>query len=309
MSASDKRRKSRRFPEWMKKRIPASGTIQEVRSLLNDLQLPTVCQSARCPNLCECFSKGTATFMILGDHCTRDCRFCAVPHGELPPPDPTEPERLAEAAERMKLRHVVVTSVTRDDLPDGGAAHFRDTILAIRARHKCTIEVLTPDFQGNQESIACVAHARPDVFNHNIETVRRLYPTVRPDADYDRSLQFLAEAKRREPSLATKSGIMVGLGEKEEEVIELLADLRSVGCDFITIGQYLQPTADHLPIDRFVTPEEFDRYEVAGMDMGFNAVFSGPFVRSSYQAGHMLSGSQGDDEDACNCSSPENLAK
>jgi lipoic acid synthetase len=290
----------------MKKRIPTTGATERVRALLRDLRLPTVCQSARCPNLCECFAKGTATFMILGDCCTRDCGFCAVPHGKPPPPDPTEPARLAEAVAQMKLRHVVVTSVTRDDLPDGGAAHFAATIRAVRDLERgCTIEVLTPDFQGARDAVARVVRARPDVYNHNLETVRRLYPTVRPAADYDRSVALLAEIKRRDRSVAAKSGIMVGVGEREDEVLGLMADLRAVGCDVLTIGQYLQPTERHLPIDRFVTPEEFARYEVRGGEMGFRAVLAGPFVRSSYRAGCLLddarraaSGPRADEDDA-----------
>ncbi len=278
----------RRFPEWMKKRVPASGTIEEVRDLLKELSLPTVCQSARCPNQCECFAAGTATFMILGDRCTRDCRFCAVPHGPSGPPDPTEPERLAEAAARLKLRHVVVTSVTRDDLPDGGASHFRETIHALRRRLDCTVEVLTPDFRGDADAIACVARARPDVFNHNLETIARLYPIARPDAHYDRSLQLLAEVKRIEPEATTKSGLMVGLGETMEETLGAMRDLRAVHCDLLTIGQYLQPTPDHVEIARFVTPDEFAELEARGREMGFAAVASGPFVRSSYHAGEMM---------------------
>ena len=294
--------RKKRFPEWMKKRVPASGTIEEVRDLLKELSLPTVCQSARCPNQCECFAAGAATFMILGDHCTRDCRFCAVPHGPLGPPDPSEPERLAEAAARLKLRHVVVTSVTRDDLPDGGAGHFRDTIRVLRRRLDCTVEVLTPDFRGNRDAIACVARARPDVFNHNLETIARLYPIARPEADYDRSLQLLAEVKRIEPETTTKSGLMAGLGETMEETLGAMRDLRAVHCDLLTIGQYLQPTQDHVEISRFVTPEEFTELEVWGREMGFTAVASGPFVRSSYHAGEMLASVAPDDAEEARAS-------
>ena len=288
MSGKVKKSKARRFPSWMKKRIPAAGALEEVRDLLKDLRLPTVCQTARCPNLCECFATRTAAFMILGDHCTRDCRFCAVPHGESGPPDPAEPDRLAEAVARLGLHHVVVTSVTRDDLPDGGAEHFRKTILTLREKLDCRVEVLTPDFQGNVAAITRVAEARPDVFNHNLETVSRLYPTVRPAAVYRRSLGLLRHVKQITPDVTTKSGLMVGIGESFEEVIEAMADLRAVGCDFLTIGQYLQPTPEHLPIARFVTPDEFRKLERRGLEMGFAAVASGPFVRSSYHAGELL---------------------
>ena len=292
MSDAQTVRTKRRFPEWMKKRVPASSAIQSVRDLLKDLRLPTVCQSARCPNLCECFAQGTATFMILGDHCTRDCRFCAVPHGEMGAPDPTEPARLAEATAQLKLSHVVITSVTRDDLPDGGAEHFRNTILELRRRLDCTIEVLTPDFQGDREAIARVATARPDVFNHNVETIERLYPVARPAANYERSIRFLEQVKEIEPCVATKSGLMVGLGEAFDEVLGVMRDLRAVQCDFLTIGQYLQPTPEHLPIAQFVTPDTFAEYEKQGREMGFKAVASGPFVRSSYHAGDLLEGSR-----------------
>lgn len=293
---------TRRLPPWLRVSYRGGGAREEVRSLLRSLNLHTVCQSAQCPNLCQCWQRGTATFMILGDSCTRDCRFCAVPHGPLGPPDPSEPERLAEAAARLKLRHVVVTSVTRDDLPDGGAGHFRDTIRVLRRRLDCTVEVLTPDFRGNRDAIACVARARPDVFNHNLETIARLYPIARPEADYDRSLQLLAEVKRIEPETTTKSGLMAGLGETMEETLGAMRDLRAVHCDLLTIGQYLQPTQDHVEISRFVTPEEFTELEVWGREMGFTAVASGPFVRSSYHAGEMLASVAPDDAEEARAS-------
>lgn len=277
-----------RFPEWLRKRIPSEGMGEEVRGLLHELRLSTVCQSAHCPNQCECFAKGTATFMILGDTCTRNCRFCAVNHGPCSPLDPDEPKRVAEAAVRLKLRYVVITSVTRDDLPDGGAAHFKETVLALRRRMECRIEILTPDFQGNAAAIDLAASARPDVFNHNIETVPRLYPTVRPSADYRRSLALLKRIKDVHPGIATKSGIMVGLGELRDEVESAMRDLREAGCDILTVGQYLSPSASHLPVTAFITPDEFKYYEALGMQLGFDAVAAGPFVRSSYHAGEVF---------------------
>jgi len=285
VTTSDTPTRRQRFPPWLKKRIPPPGSLERVRGLLGELNLATVCQSARCPNLCECFARGTATFMILGDRCTRDCGFCAVAHGDPAPPDPAEPGRVAEAAARLGLSHVVVTSVTRDDLPDGGAEQFRCTILSLRERSNCTIEVLTPDFRGEANALAAVLSAQPDVFNHNVETVARLYPTVRPGADYRRSLDLLARAKETSATLITKSGFMVGLGERPEEVTTLLRELRSAGCDCVTIGQYLRPTPSHLPVERFVPPAEFAEYEAAAHALGFRYVASGPFVRSSYHAG------------------------
>ena len=278
-----------KFPPWLKKRLGPGGETARVRELLKGLRLATVCQSARCPNLCECFAQGTATFMILGDVCTRDCRFCAVSHGAVAAPKPSEPQRVAAAAERLNLRHVVVTSVTRDDLPDGGAGEFRKTILALRERLECTIEVLTPDFKGNVAAIESVASARPDVYNHNVETVPRLYPIVRPAANYRRSLDLLHYVKRNYPEVRTKSGIMVGLGETREEALQAFKDLRGVGCDMLTVGQYLQPTPGHLPVRRYVTPEEFSDYERQAREMGFAGVACGPFVRSSYHAGDLMS--------------------
>ena len=290
MTQTAKRSPRRRFPEWLKKRVPAAGMSGEVRRILKDLSLVTVCQSARCPNIGECFACGTATFMLLGDRCTRNCRFCAVPHGQPPQPDPGEPARVAEAAAKLKLRHVVVTSVTRDDLPDGGADHFRKTILALHAKTDARIEVLTPDFKGDPAAVETVLSARPDVFNHNVETVRRLYDAVRPDADYDRSLQILRHARRIAPEIATKSGLMLGLGERVEEILETMRHMRDAGCGFLTLGQYLQPTPDHHPIARFVTPGEFADLEDQGLKMGFAAVASGPFVRSSWHAGDLFEG-------------------
>jgi len=283
-----------KFPPWLRKRVPAAGQMEHVRDLLRDLNLATVCQSARCPNLCECFSRGTATFMILGRVCTRNCRFCAVAHGPAAPPDPEEPGHVAEATARLNLSHVVITSVTRDDLPDGGADHFHRTVKAVRERHDCTIEILTPDFRGDAAAIDRASAARPDVYNHNVETVPRLYSSVRPDADYRQSLDLLARAKNNSPDSATKSGIMVGLGERAEEIEAVLRDLRAVGCDLLTVGQYLQPTPDHHAVARYVTPEEFAEYEKLALTLGFAGVASGPFVRSSYRAGRMLDDFRGE---------------
>ena len=277
-----------KFPPWLKKRLPSDGAAAHVSKLLSNLRLATVCQSAHCPNLCECFSHGTATFMILGDRCTRNCGFCAVPYGNCEPPESDEPERVAEAAAELKLRHVVVTSVTRDDLPDGGAEQFRKTICALRKRMHCVIEVLTPDFKGDAAAIERVASAGPDVYNHNIETVPRLYSVVRPAAIYRRSLDLLEQVKSNHPQMLTKSGIMVGLGETGEEVLETFKDLREAACDLLTVGQYLRPTPEHLPVVEFVRPEIFAEYEKSARDMGFLGAACGPFVRSSYHAGEMF---------------------
>jgi lipoyl synthase len=272
-------------PPWLKRRLPSGPVYEQVRALLKKGHLHTVCQEARCPNVWECFSQKTATFLILGDRCTRNCGFCAVAHGPEGPPDPNEPSRIAEAVQQMALQYVVVTSVTRDDLPDGGAGVFADTIRHIRQRVPGTrIEVLTPDFLGNTDAIKKVIFAKPDVFNHNIETVPRLYPIVRPQADYQRSLKVLEIAKEIDPNMITKSGIMLGLGETETEIIETFRDLLSAGCNMLTIGQYLQPTKQHLPVKRFVPPEQFQQLRDNAMEMGFDEVASGPFVRSSYHA-------------------------
>lgn len=275
----------KRLPPWLNKKIPASPG-QEVVDCLADLSLGTVCQSARCPNKLECRSRGRAAFLLMGPHCTRSCRFCAVPSGEPGPLEPDEPERLAEAAKRLGLTHVVVTSVTRDDLPDGGAAHFAATVRAIR--HACpgaTVEILVPDFWGDEDAWATAVDSDPDVFNHNMETVERLYDRVRPQADYDLSLALLDYAKERNPEMSTKSGVMLGLGEELEEVVEVAEDLRDVGVDIITVGQYLQPKSDRtLAVARFVTPEEFADLERELSGMGFKSVACSPFVRSSYNA-------------------------
>ncbi len=278
-------------PAWLWRSVSpqAEAAVERMEGLLADLELHTVCQEARCPNLAECFGAGTATFLILGDRCTRACRFCAVGHGPPQPLDEAEPERVAEAAFRLGLQHVVITSVTRDDLPDGGAGAFAATIRAVRRRlPDACVEVLIPDFGGSNAALEEVVNARPDVLNHNLETVPRLYPLVRPRADYRRSLSVLAQTKALAPQIVTKSGLMVGLGERVSEVMQVMADLRAVGCDLLTIGQYLQPTERQLPVARFIPPEEFDGYRETGEAMGFAGVAAGPLVRSSHQAGILL---------------------
>jgi lipoic acid synthetase len=276
------------MPGWMRRPLAAPGRFAEVSGLLDELGLNTVCRSAKCPNRGECYAAGTATFMVLGTECTRNCRFCAVASARPAPPDPGEPARVAEAADRMGLRHVVLTMVTRDDLPDGGAAHVASTIAALRQRVPAsTVEVLVSDFGGDTAAIDAVTAAAPDVFNHNVETVPRLYATVRPQADYARSLRVLARAKRVGSGLPTKSGLMVGLGETPDEVEGVLRDLRSAAVDIVTIGQYLRPSAKHLEVTEFVAPEVFERYAEAARSLGFGGVASAPFVRSSYHAGEL----------------------
>jgi lipoyl synthase len=277
----------RRLPEWLKRPIPATGGTYFTSNLVAELGLETICESARCPNRSECWTRRTATFMILGEVCTRPCGFCAVKRGHPEAVALDEPDRLAEACARLGLRHVVITSVTRDDLDDGGADHFRRCILAVRARTGATIEVLTPDFDGNTEAIDCVLSAAPEVFNHNLETVARLQQHVRRKSQYPVSLKVLEHAKRSRPASKTKSGLMLGLGETTEETIETLADLRAVGCDLVTLGQYLQPSPRHLPVIRYLPPEEFDELGRLARSLGFAQVASGPFVRSSYHADEM----------------------
>lgn len=256
-------------------------------NVIDDLKLETVCESAKCPNRTECWSHQTATFMILGNVCTRPCGFCSVPKGKTETVELDEPERVAEAAERLGLKHVVITSVTRDDLPDGGADHFYECVLAVRERTGAAVEVLTPDFMGNTAAIDRVIESQPEVFNHNTETVPRLYDRVRRNANYQRTLDLLNHVKVQAPKMLTKSGLMLGLGETQEEVLEVCADLRNVGCDMLTLGQYLQPTPAHLPVERYVPPEEFDEVGELTRKLGFRFVASGPFVRSSYHAGEM----------------------
>lgn len=275
-----------RKPPWLKRRLPTDASFQEVRGLIEKGRLHTVCQEAKCPNIWECYAHQTATFLIMGSRCTRNCRFCSVAPGPPEPLDPQEPARVAAAAARMGLKYAVVTSVTRDDLPDGGAAHFAATIREIRRLLPATrVEVLIPDFQGDRAALLTVLEARPDVLNHNIESVPRLYPQVRPQADYLRSLALLQRARDFDPALATKSGLMLGLGEEAPEVHRTLQDLRAADCSILTLGQYLQPSPEHLPVIRYVRPEEFENWRTVALEMGFAEVASGPFVRSSYHAG------------------------
>ena len=272
-------------PPWLKKRLSINDQQNWVHDILRDLNLHTVCQSALCPNIAECFGKGTATFMILGNICTRNCRFCAVTGGDPQPVDRDEPRRLALAVRKLNLRHVVVTSVTRDDLPDGGAGHFASTIYELRREAPdATVEVLTPDFQGDGSALKTVVLSGPDVFNHNLETVPRLYSTVRPMADYHRSLRVLSKAREFDPEMCTKSGIMLGLGEERAEVSEVIRDLRVAGCSILTVGQYLRPSKAHLEIREYVRPEVFLDIEEEARAQGFSYVASGPFVRSSFNA-------------------------
>lgn len=276
---------NRRLPEWLTVKAPKQGAYEEMAAYLKSLGLHTVCQSASCPNIGECFSKGTATFMILGDTCTRDCGFCGVRHGEPLAVGPDEPRRVAEAAARMGLNYVVVTSVTRDDFADGGASQFAETIRRIKAEiPDAKVEVLVPDFGGDANALRAVLDAGPFVLNHNVETVPNLYPVVRPAANYWRSLELLETAKKIKSSIYTKSGLMVGLGESEQEVVEVLQDLRCRGCDIVTIGQYLRPSKANLPVVEYIPPPQFDEYKEIGDTMGFHCVVSGPFVRSSYRA-------------------------
>ncbi len=278
----------RRLPEWLKRPLPHGNENFFTESLLRDLKLETVCENARCPNRPECYSRRTATFMILGNVCTRPCGFCSVPRGETLPLEDDEPARVAEAASRLGLKHVVITSVTRDDLPDGGAEHFYQCVVAVRNRTGAAVEVLTPDFLGDHRAIDRVLDARPEVFNHNMETIPRLYRRVRGRADYRRSLDLLEYVKRTQPQTVTKAGLMLGLGETNEELFEVLADLRSVNCDVLTLGQYLAPTLKHIPVARYVPPAEFDRLGEQARWLGFQQVVAGPFVRSSYHADEMV---------------------
>lgn len=279
-----------RKPDWLKIKLQNNPQSNTVRSLLKELSLHTVCEEANCPNKMECFCNRTATFMILGDTCTRNCTFCNVKKTACPTPvDSDEPQRVAKAVQLLKLKHAVITSVTRDDLPDGGASHFVQVIGAIQAlTPDVTIEVLIPDFQGSEDALQAVVDAKPTVINHNIETVPRLYPTVRPMADYMRSLELLRRVKQCNPDIRTKSGMMVGLGESYEEVLDAMRDLRNAGCDFLTIGQYLAPSKNHHPVVEYIHPDVFLQYQQAAQEMGFGHVASGPFVRSSYHAGQAL---------------------
>ncbi len=280
-----------RRPEWLRLRPLVPTTLNEMRRLMRDLKLHTVCESARCPNQGECFAGRVATFMLLGDVCTRNCTFCAVKHGQPQAPDSQEPERIMGAVNKLGLRYVVITSVTRDDLPDGGASQFAQTITAIRNYDPdIKVEVLIPDFRGSSPALQTVVDVHPAVLNHNVETVPRLYPEVRPQANYKRSIELLKHAKSIGKELLTKSGLMLGLGERREEVIQVMEDLRKVDCDFLTIGQYLRPSINHHEVVRFVSPAEFEEYKNTGVAMGFRGVASAPFVRSSFQAAKMFIG-------------------
>ncbi|MCK6457387.1 MAG: lipoyl synthase [Phycisphaerae bacterium] len=275
----------RRLPPWLKKSLPTGDGLLATRSIVARSGVATVCEEARCPNLTECWSKRHATFMILGDKCTRRCAFCAVETARPDPPLPDEPRRLAEAVASLGLSHVVITAVARDDLADEGAGHFAECVRAIRARRPaCVIEVLPADFHGREECVQALCDAGPDIYNHNIETVERLQRAVRPAARYERSLHVLRRAKQLRPGVFTKSGIMVGLGESRGELHRTLKDLRSVACDILTVGQYLQPTPAHAAVDRYVPPQEFDEIADEARGLGFRSVASGPFVRSSYNA-------------------------
>jgi lipoic acid synthetase len=274
-----------RKPEWLKVRAPGSANYLRLKGVMRERGLHTVCEEAHCPNIGECWHHGTATFMILGDVCTRACGYCAVSHGKPATLDPAEPARVADAVYAMDLQHVVITSVDRDDLPDGGASIFADTIRQVRARvPSCGIEVLIPDFQGSEAPLRTVLDAGPDVLNHNTETVPRLYRLARSGGRYARTLELLARARRHAPGVATKSGVMVGLGEAWEELVDTLRDLRRVGCDILTIGQYLRPSPAHLPMARYYHPDEFAELKRLALEMGFAHVESGPLVRSSYHA-------------------------
>lgn len=272
-------------PEWLVRRISNIETIDETVNILKRLSLNTVCDGAQCPNIGECFGNKTATFMILGGICTRQCRFCAVTKGKPEEVFPQEAENIGTACREMGLKHVVVTSVTRDDLSDGGAGHFANTVTEIRRQNPMsTVELLIPDLKGNHDALKVIIQSKPDIINHNLETVSNLYETVRPQADYRRSLELLEAVKKIDGSIYTKSGIMVGLGEKQEEVYSLMDDLRSIDCDILTIGQYLRPSQQHIPIKEYVHPDLFDQYRSVAEEKGFRYVASGPFVRSSYNA-------------------------
>lgn len=275
----------RRLPPWLKKRLPTGDILTFTNEVVDRSGVATVCEEARCPNRMECWSRKAATFMILGDRCTRRCHYCAVSTAKPEPPAPDEPERLADAAAELGLRHIVITAVARDDLRDEGAGHFAECVRAIRRRQPdSTIEVLPADFKAKSDCIRILVDARPDVYNHNLETVERITPLIRPQGGYRRSLRVLQLVKEMAPDMLTKSGLMVGLGETRDELRQAFADLREVGCDILTIGQYLQPTPEHAPIDRFVPPNEFDEMADEARALGFLSVAAGPFVRSSYNA-------------------------
>lgn len=279
---------NRKLPSWLKQKFPDPNAMLSMKSLLDGASLHTICESARCPNIGECFSRKTATFLILGDVCTRHCTFCAVKKGSPTPVDKEEPQHLLEAVEKLGLHYVVITSVTRDDLPDGGASQFARTInLLHENRRDIIVEALVPNFMGSAPALKTIVEAHPQVINHNIETVPRLYPEVKPEADYGRSLELLATVKRLNPEILTKSSLMLGLGETRDEVIGVMKDLREAGCALLTIGQYLQPSPEHHPVARFVSPDEFSQYQPMGRDIGFMEVVSAPLVRSSFRAAEL----------------------
>jgi len=274
---------------WLRRKLPDQKALERMDSLLKELNLHTVCDNALCPNRGECFKNRTVTFMILGNICTRNCKFCAVEKGKPLPLDPEEPHHIAQAVKHLNLKHIVITSVTRDDLPDGGAAHFGRTIIEIKKMlPESTTEVLVPDFEGFWEALQKVIDVQPEVINHNIETVTRLYQLVRPKAVYKRSLELLKQVKIRDKHIVSKSGIMIGLGERKEEVIEVMKDLREVDCDILTIGQYLRPSPHHLKVSSYIHPDKFEEYQKIGLSLGFKYVASAPLVRSSYNAGEIL---------------------
>ena len=283
MNTTQTHHKQKRKPGWLKVRLPGGAHFVKVKELVKDNSLHTVCESAHCPNIGECWNRKTATFMILGDACTRNCRFCAVDHGKPGLPDPDEPNRVANAVDKLGLNYVVVTSVTRDDLPDGGAEQFAKCVSAIRSiRPVCKVEVLIPDFQGSESALSIVLAAKPDVLNHNIETVPQLYSQARPQADYNRSLQLLQRASHA--GLRAKTGLMVGLGESLDQIVNVMRDLVAHDCKMLTIGQYLQPSKKHLPVARYVTPKEFNEMKKRGLELGLENIEAGPLVRSSYHA-------------------------
>jgi lipoyl synthase len=284
----------RRLPDWLKRELPRGNENFFTHHLLKELKLETVCENARCPNRPECYARRTATFMILGNVCTRPCGFCSVPRGETLELEDDEPERVAEASFRLGLKHVVITSVTRDDLPDGGAEHFYRCVRAVRERTGAAVEVLTPDFLGDNAAIDRVIASLPEVYNHNMETVPRLYRKVRGRAEYQRSLNLLARVKEKAPNMVTKSGLMLGIGETVAEIFDVFADLRRHHCDVLTLGQYLAPTLKHIPVARFLPPQEFDSIAAVARHMGFKQVVAGPFVRSSYHADEMVPGQESD---------------
>lgn len=273
-------------PAWIRAQAPDSREAQRIKKLMRDHSLHTACESAACPNLGECFKRGTATFMVMGDTCTRNCPFCNVAHGRPDLLDKNEPEAVQQVASSLDLKYVVITSVTRDDLEDGGADHFVRCIRTLKQHNpSMKVEILTPDFRGRRDlALETLSGRLPDVFNHNIETVPRLYTKVRPGADYQGSLQLLGDFKQLYPQITTKSGLMVGLGETDEEIYQVMYDLRRHDCDLLTIGQYLSPSRRHLPVERFVSPDEFENFRIKGLEMGFRGIASGPLVRSSYKA-------------------------